>query len=99
MMYPDGDGLTAQEWARREQVRLAATELIEAGASDQEAAKRFRVSRMPANRWQRAAATCPSGSGSSGQLLRSTPRPPTPRWPWPLPRRCSGSPPPACRAG
>src|SRR5258706_13921021 len=31
MRYPDGGGLTAQERARREQVRLAAAELIEAG--------------------------------------------------------------------
>jgi putative transposase len=63
MRYPDGGGLTAQERARREQVRarreqvrLAAAELIEAGASDREAAKRFRVSRMSANRWRRALA-------------------------------------------
>jgi len=34
MRYPDGGGLTAAERARREQVRLAAPELIEAGASD-----------------------------------------------------------------
>jgi transposase len=56
MGYPDGGGLTAAERARREQVRLAAAELIEAGASDREVAKRFRVSRMPANRWRRALA-------------------------------------------
>ena len=31
MRYPDGGGLTAAERARREQVRLAAAELIEAG--------------------------------------------------------------------
>jgi len=37
-------------------VRLAAAELIEAGASDREVAKRFRVTRMPANRWRRALA-------------------------------------------
>jgi putative transposase len=37
-------------------VRLAAAEMIEAGASDQEIAKRFRVSRMSANRWRRALA-------------------------------------------
>jgi transposase len=37
-------------------VRLAAAELIEAGASDREVAKRFRVSRMSANRWRRALA-------------------------------------------
>ena len=55
MRYPDG-GLAAAERARREQVRLAAAELIEAGAGDREAAKRFGVSRMPANRWRRALA-------------------------------------------
>src|SRR5580700_1522013 len=57
MRYPDGGGLTAAERARREQVRLAAADLIEAGASDREVAKRFRVSRMSANRWRRALAT------------------------------------------
>jgi len=41
-------GLTAAERARRERVRLAAAELIEAGASDREVAGRFRVSRMSA---------------------------------------------------
>jgi transposase len=56
MRYPDGGGLTAGERARREQVRLAAAELIEAGASDREVARRFRVSRMSANRWRRALA-------------------------------------------
>src|SRR5205823_8327517 len=56
MKYPDGGGLTAAERARREQVRLAAAELIEAGASDREVAKRFRVTRMSANRWRRALA-------------------------------------------
>jgi len=35
-------------------VRLAAVELIEAGASDREVARRFRMSRMPVNRWRRA---------------------------------------------
>ena len=34
MRYADGGGLTAEQRARREQVRLAAAELIEAGASD-----------------------------------------------------------------
>jgi transposase len=56
MRYPDGGGLTAAERARREQVRLAAAELIEAGASDREVARRFRVSLMSANRWRRALA-------------------------------------------
>ena len=70
MRYPDGGGLTAQERARREQVRLAAAEMIEAGASDREVAKRFRVSRMSANRWRRALAGRRPGDagfqGSSG---------------------------------
>ncbi|MCT9113923.1 winged helix-turn-helix domain-containing protein [Streptomyces mirabilis] len=54
MRYPDGGGLTAEERARREQVRLAAADLIEAGASDREVSRRFRVTRMSANRWRRA---------------------------------------------
>jgi transposase len=53
MRYPEGGGLDAAERARREKVRLAAAELIEAGASDREIAKRFRVSRMSVNRWRR----------------------------------------------
>jgi transposase len=56
MRYPDGGGLDAAERARREQVRLAAAELIEAGASDREVAWHFRVSRMSANRWRRTLA-------------------------------------------
>jgi transposase len=56
MRYPDGGGLTAAERARREEVRLAAAELIEAGAGDREVARRFRVSRMSVNRWRRALA-------------------------------------------
>src|SRR6516165_6838336 len=56
MRYPDGGGLDAAERARRERVRLAAAEMIEAGASDREIARRFRVSRMSVNRWRRALA-------------------------------------------
>jgi hypothetical protein len=56
MKYPDGGGLDAPERARRERLRLEAAELIEAGASDRSIAKRFRVSRMSANRWRRALA-------------------------------------------
>lgn len=33
MRYPDGGGLDAAERARREKVRLAAADLIEAGAT------------------------------------------------------------------
>jgi putative transposase len=53
MRYPDGGGLDAAERARRERVRLAAADMIEAGAGDREIATRFRVSRMSANRWRR----------------------------------------------
>jgi transposase len=68
MRYPDGGGLTAAERARREQVRLAAAELIEAGASDREVAQRFRVTRMSANRWRRALA-----SGGRAALMSKGP--------------------------
>ena len=37
-------------------MRFAAAELIQTGASDREVARRFRVSRMSANRWRRALA-------------------------------------------
>ena len=56
MRYPDGGGLDAAERGRREMVRLAAAGLIEAGASDREVARHFRVSRMSANRWRRSLA-------------------------------------------
>ena len=45
-------GWTPVSGARREQVWLAAAELIEDGASHWEVARRFRVSRMSANRWR-----------------------------------------------
>jgi len=56
MRYADGGGLTAGQRARREKVRLEAADMIEAGAGDREIARRFRVSRMSANRWRRALA-------------------------------------------
>jgi len=56
MAYPDGGGLTAGVRTRRERVRSAAAALMEAGASDWQIAKRFRVSRMSTNRWRRALA-------------------------------------------
>src|SRR5215468_7905499 len=68
MRYPDGGGLTAAERARREQVRLAAADQIESGASDREVAKRFRVTRMSANRWRRALA-----AGGRAALLSKGP--------------------------
>src|SRR5215813_2753167 len=68
MRYPESGGLDAAERARRERVRLAAAELIEAGASDREVAKRFRVTRMSANRWRRALA-----AGGRAALLSKGP--------------------------
>src|SRR6516165_11361359 len=56
MRYPMAAGLDAAERARREKVRLAAAEMIEAGASDREIARHFRVSRMSVYRWRRALA-------------------------------------------
>jgi putative transposase len=77
MRYPDGGGLTAAERARRERVRLAAAELIEAGASDREIAKRFRVSRMSANRWRRSLAAggkqALASRGAAGAQCKLTP--------------------------
>ncbi len=77
MRYPDGGGLDAGERSRREQVRLAAAELIESGASDREVARRFRVSRMSANRWRRALASggraALASRGAGGARCRLTP--------------------------
>jgi transposase len=61
MRYGEGGGLDAAERARRERVRLAAAEMIEAGASDKEVARAFRVSRMSVNRWRRALASKGAG--------------------------------------
>ncbi len=77
MRYPDGGGLTAQDRARREQLRLVAAELIEAGVSDREVAKRFRVSRMSVNRWRRALAAggqaALASRGAGGARCKLTP--------------------------
>src|SRR3954453_1240449 len=56
MRYAQGGGLTAEECARRERVRLEAAEGIEEGATAREVAARFRVTRMSVNRWRRALA-------------------------------------------
>jgi len=77
MRYGEGGGLTAAERARREQVRLAAADAIEAGASDLEVAKRFRVTRMSANRWRRALAAggraALASKGAGGARCKLTP--------------------------
>jgi len=77
MRYPDGGGLDAVERARRERVRLAAAEMIQAGASDREIAKHFRVSRMSVNRWRRALASggpeALASKGAGGAKCKLTP--------------------------
>ncbi len=77
MRYPDGGGLTAEQRARRNRSRLAAAGLIEDGASDREVAKRFRVSRMSANRWRRALAAggqaALASKGAAGARCKLTP--------------------------
>ena len=77
MRYPDGGGLDAAERARRERVRLAAAEMSEAGASDREVAKRFRVSRMSVNRWRRSLAAggreALASRGAGGAKCKLTP--------------------------
>src|SRR4051795_5546809 len=56
MRYAQGGGLTAEDCARRERVRLEAAEWIEEGATDAEVAARCGVTRMSATRWRRALA-------------------------------------------
>src|SRR5215470_17079912 len=77
MRYGQGGGLTAAERARRERVRLAAAELIEAGASDREVAQRLRVTRMSVNRWRRALAAggrvALASKGAGGARCKLTP--------------------------
>src|SRR4051812_47685348 len=74
MRYAQGGGLTAEDCARREQVRLEAAEWIEEGATDREVAARFRVTRMSANRWRRALAAgggaAPAAKGPGGGRCR-----------------------------
>jgi transposase len=77
MRYPDGGGLTAEQRARREKVRLEAAGMIEAGATDPEVARRFRVSRMSASRWRRALAAggreALASKGPGGAKCKLTP--------------------------
>ena len=58
-------------------MRLAAAEWIEEGATDQEVATRFRVTRMSANRWRRALADggrpALASKGAAGAHCRLSP--------------------------
>jgi transposase len=69
--------MTAAERARRERVRLTAADLIEAGVSDLEVARRLRVSRMSANRWRRSLAgggrAALASKGAGGARCKLTP--------------------------
>jgi transposase len=56
MRYAAGGGLTTEERARREQVRLAAAVMFAQGATDTQVARYFRVSQVSANTWRRALA-------------------------------------------
>src|SRR4051812_2371762 len=77
MRYAQGGGLTAEERAHREQMRLKAAEWIEEGATDREVAGRFRVTRMSANRWRRALAAggrpALASKGAGGAHCRLSP--------------------------
>src|SRR3712207_9488328 len=77
MGYQGGGGVGGGGGARRERVRLAAAEYFEEGASDQEVATRFRVTRMSANRWHRALTAggrpALASKGAGGARCRLTP--------------------------
>src|SRR3954447_5314416 len=75
MRDAQGGGLTAEECARREQVRLEAAEGIEEGATDREVAARFRATRMSANRGRRAGRGRPAlaSKGPGGASCRLSP--------------------------
>ncbi|WP_435105600.1 helix-turn-helix domain-containing protein [Nocardiopsis synnemataformans] len=51
MRYSTGGGLTAAERRRREAVRMAAADDFDAGATDAQVARTYRVTRMSAWRW------------------------------------------------
>jgi putative transposase len=54
MRYPDGGGLTAEQRAARERVRLQAGEMFAAGIEPPQVAKELRVSRKSAYAWRAA---------------------------------------------
>src|SRR5256886_9133203 len=77
MRYPDGGGLDAAERARRERVRLAAAEMIEAGAGDREIAGYFGGSGRSVTRWGGALAAggreALASKGAGGAQCKLTP--------------------------
>ncbi|MEU0521829.1 helix-turn-helix domain-containing protein [Streptosporangium sp. NPDC006007] len=71
MRYAEGGGLNAAERTRRERSRFEAAELFVRGVPAPEVARRFRVSRMPANRWYRTwqdgGPQAPASKGPGGE--------------------------------
>ncbi|MFF4412424.1 helix-turn-helix domain-containing protein [Streptosporangium sp. NPDC001559] len=65
MRYAQGGGLTAEQRARRERIRLRAAELFTCGYTDEQVARDLRVTRMSANRWRRA---WTRGGGAAGRV-------------------------------
>jgi transposase len=80
MRYAQGGGLDAAARARRERVRMAAAQFIAAGESDEQVARRFRVTKMSAGRWRRAIesggreALASKGAGGARPLLTEAQR-------------------------
>ncbi|MFC7648688.1 helix-turn-helix domain-containing protein [Streptosporangium lutulentum] len=62
MRYPEDGGLTAEERIKRERLRFEAAELFAQGVSALEVARRFRVTRMSANRCHHACRRRPDRS-------------------------------------
>jgi transposase len=76
MRYGEGGGLTAEQRAKRQRVRMAAAAMFAEGASNAQVARVFRVSAMSVSRWRRAYAAAGAaglvskGPGGNGCKLR-----------------------------
>jgi hypothetical protein len=79
MRYPDGGGLTAAGWRRREWVRLTAAAMFEQDVEPVQVARELRVSTTSAYEWRRvraggAAALAFKGAGGPHTAGRKTSR-------------------------
>ncbi|MEV0564890.1 winged helix-turn-helix domain-containing protein [Dactylosporangium sp. NPDC050588] len=74
MRYPDGGGLSAQQRARREQVRLQAAGWFAEGVPVREVARRLRVSQTAVfgwrQQWQRGGEPALASKGPGGNRCR-----------------------------
>jgi putative transposase len=74
MRYPDGGGLSAQQRARREQVRLQAAGWFAEGVPVREVARRLRVSQTAVfgwrQRWRRGGEPALASKGPGGNRCR-----------------------------